>query len=316
MNEMEAALPLFGHDAAQAEFLKARESGRLHHAWIIEGLSGIGKARFATRLASLLLGAQPLDGDAAGAPASDPVMQKILSSGHPDLKHVQRELNDKGNLKQDISVDQVRDLNTFFNLKPAMGGWRIGILDSLDEMNANSMNAVLKTLEEPPPQALLFLVSHATAPVLPTIRSRCQTLRLRPLNAEDTRTVLESMEVEAAEDMSALVRGRPGRANDMRGPKVMAAANAAQALLKSMPSPNEAQLSHAILSAGEDEQAFGAFAEAVLGWISDRAESDPDWSQAWFEGQRILASQRGLHMPPVQAASKLVSCLQTAFANR
>jgi len=310
------ALPLYGHEAAQSEFLSARTSGRLHHAWIIEGLSGIGKARFATRLASLLLGASPVAGDAAGAPASDPVMQKILSSGHPDLKHVQRGLNDKGNLKQDITVDQIRELNAFFSLKPAMGGWRIGILDALDEMNANSMNAVLKTLEEPPPQALLFLISHATAPVLPTIRSRCQTLRLRPLSTEDTRAVLEMMEIEAPGDMTALVRGRPGRAADLSGAKVLAAASAAQTLVKSMPSPNEAQLSHAILSAGEDEQAFAAFAEAVLGWVSERAETDPDWSQAGFEGQRIVATQRGLHMPPVQAASKLVSCLQTAFANR
>ena len=130
-----SALPLYGHRAVQAEFLSAVESQRLHHAWIIEGPSGIGKARFATRLASILLGAVATPDDPAGATADDPVMQKVLSAGHPDLKHVERQLNDKGNLKQDIAVEQIRELNAFFSLKPAMGGWRIGILDSLDEMN-------------------------------------------------------------------------------------------------------------------------------------------------------------------------------------
>ncbi|WP_300392883.1 DNA polymerase III subunit delta' [Henriciella sp.] len=312
----DVALPLFGHGEAQAEFLSAKESGRLHHAWIFEGPSGIGKARFATRLASVMLGAKPTDEDPAGAPVNDPVIQKILSSGHPDLKHVHREANEKGTLKQDISVDQVRDLNAFFSLKPALGGWRVGILDALDEMNISSLNAVLKTLEEPPPQAVLFLISHATAPVLPTIRSRCQTLRLKPLSTAETKAVLDTMELETPADMADLVRGRPGRAAELAGPKVMAAASAAQSLLKSMPSANEAQLSHAILSAGEDDQAFGIFAEEVLGWISDKADTEPGWSEVWFEGQQIIATQRSLHIPPAQAASKLVSCLQSAFASR
>ena len=310
------ALPLYGHDAAQEEFLNAVESGRLHHAWIIEGPSGIGKARFALRLASLLLGATPVEGDPAGAAADDPVMQKILASGHPDLKHVERQTNDKGVLKQDISVDQIRELNTFFTLKPALGGWRVGMLDALDDMNASSLNAVLKTLEEPPARAMLFLISHATAPVLPTIRSRCQTLRLKPLTSDDTKAVLETMDLEAPANMAELVKGRPGRAGDLAGPKVLAAASAAQSLVKSMPSANDAQISQAILSAGEDEQAFTVFAEELLAWMSARAEKEPDWSSVWFEGQQIVASQRGLHMPPAQAASKLVSCLQTAFATR
>lgn len=315
MNQNAAALPLYGHREAQEEFLGARQSGRLHHAWIIRGLSGIGKARFATRLASLQLGAVPVPEDPAGAPASDAVMQKIVSSGHPDLKLVRRQLNDKGVLKQDIAVEQIRDLNAFFSLKPALGGWRIGIIDSLDEMNANSLNAILKTLEEPPASSLLFLISHATAPVLPTIRSRCQTLRLQPLSIDDTRAVLDSMDEDISPDMAELVQGRPGRAVELAGQKAMVASNAAHVFLKSMPSVNEAQLSQAILSAGEDEQTFAVFAEAVLGWISDRAEKEPAWSSLWFEGQQIVAAQKALHLPPVQAASKLVSRLQSAFAN-
>lgn len=316
MSKAAAALPLYGHSGAEEKFLSARESGRLHHAWIIEGVSGIGKARFALRLASVLLGAKPVPGDPAGAPETDPVMQKLMSSGHPDLKYVQRLPNDKGVLKQDISVEQIREMNGFFSLKPALGGWRIGIIDALDEMNTNSLNAVLKTLEEPPPNALLFLISHASAPVLPTIRSRCQTLRLTPLTSEDTITVLTSLDLEAPAQVAELVSGRPGRAAEFAGVKALAAANAAKTFLRSMPRPNDAQLSQAILNAAEDEQSFTIFAEALLQWLSERADVEPSWSDVWFESQRILADQRAMHMPPAQAASKLVSTLQSAFASR
>jgi DNA polymerase III subunit delta' len=308
----EIALPLFGHKAPQDKFLKAMDGGRLHHAWIVEGPSGIGKARFALRLAAMLLGAKPADeDDRAGAATSDPVMQKVLSSGHPDLKHVQRAVGDNGKLKQDIAVDQIRELNQFFSLKPALGGWRIGILDSLDEMNANGRNALLKTLEEPPPRAMLFLISHATVPVLATIRSRCQSLRLTSLSKEETLEALQAQEVEAPQQVADLVAGRPGRAEALTGPKVLAASHAARSFLKALPKPADAVLSTTIQAAAEDEAAFGVFAEELMSWVSEKAEASPAWADIWFQLHNIVASQRNLHMTPVQAASKLVSTLQT-----
>ena len=312
----EVALPLIGHDQAQQEFLKALDSGRLHHAWLVEGPSGIGKARFVLRLAALLLGAQPIDDDPAGAGRNDPVMQKILADGHPDLKQVRRETNDKGVLKQDISVDQIRDLNGFFSLKPALGGWRIGIIDALDEMNESGLNALLKTLEEPPAKALLFLVSHATRPILPTIRSRCQTLRLKSLSEEETKRVLALQSEEYGPEIAALVKGRPGRAAELSGPKVVAAANAARTLLRALPSANEAQLAQAVATASDGDEAFKAFSDSLLDWLAGKADSDPSWSEVWFESQQIIAGQQALHLPPAQASAKLIACLQTGFANR
>lgn len=312
----ETALPLVGHGQAQEEFLKALDSGRLHHAWLVEGPSGIGKARFVLRLASLLLDAEPVDDDPAGARQDDPVIQKILADGHPDLKQVRREVNDKGVLKQDISVDQIRDLNGFFSLKPALGGWRIGIIDALDEMNESGLNALLKTLEEPPAKALLFLISHATRPILPTIRSRCQTLRLKSLSEEDTRRVLALQSDEYGAEIAALVKGRPGRAAELSGPKVVAAANAARTLLRAMPSANEAQLAQAVATASDGDEAFKAFSDSLLDWLAGKAESDPSWSEVWFESQQIIAGQQSLHLPPAQASAKLIACLQTGFANR
>lgn len=312
----EPALPLYGHEDAQAEFLNARDSGRLHHAWIIEGPSGIGKSRFAIRLASVLLSAKPVENDPAGAPGSDPVIQKILSSGHPDLKHVTRIENDKGVLKQDIAVEQIRDLNQFFSLKPAMGGWRIGILDALDEMNASGLNAVLKTLEEPPANALLFLISHATAPVLPTIRSRCQTLRLRKLDDGEALKVLIANGVENPGDVLDLVKGRPGRAERIMGTKVLAAAHAAKSLLKALPSANEAVISSAISAASEDDATFRVFAEEIMSWLDARATEDESWAEVWAESQQITSTQRNFHMPAIQAAAKMVATLQSAFTSR
>ena len=182
---MNAAFPLIGHTEPEKRFLLAKESGRLHHGWIFQGPSGIGKSIFAHRIAGLMLGAAAPD-----APVDDKIMQLVLSGGHPDLKWVERGLNEKGKLRQDITVDQIRDLNHFFALRPALAGWRIGVIDALDEMNVSGMNALLKTLEEPPNNALLILISHGSQPILPTIRSRCQVLRLYPLSEDDTKTVL------------------------------------------------------------------------------------------------------------------------------
>lgn len=310
----DGALPLIGHGDAEHAFLKALEGGRLHHAWIIEGPSGIGKARFVTRLSAMLLGAKGTADDPLAAPSGDPVIQKVLSSSHPDLKHVSRELNEKGVLKQDIAVDQIRALNHFFSLKPALGGWRIGILDSIDEMNTNGLNAVLKTLEEPPARAILFLISHATKPVLATIRSRCQTLRLGRLNEADTLAVLRMQDEASAEQVAELVKGRPGRAEALTGAKVLAAAQAARTLLAALPRLNDAHLAAAIQAAAEDDAAFAVFAEEILGWIDKRAQDRPELSRLWFESQNIVAAQRSLHLTPTQAASKLVAGLQSASA--
>ena len=192
---MTSAWPLYGHDAAEASFLASATTGKLHHGWLIEGPSGIGKATMAKRLAAYMLGARGPETSPLDADPSDPVARTCLAGGHPDLRVVHRELNDKGKLRQDITVDQIRELTHFFSLKPAQGGWRVGIIDSLDELNRNGANALLKTLEEPPGHSILFLVNHGTTPILPTIRSRCRVLRVSALSDEDTKRALETADV-------------------------------------------------------------------------------------------------------------------------
>ena len=153
---MSAAFPLRGHATPEARFLGAKESGRLHHAWILQGPSGIGKSIFAKRLAGLMLGAADTD-----APADDKTMQLMLSGGHPDLKWVERGLNEKGKLRQDITVDQIRELNQFFALRPAMAGWRVGfvvgnrhIIQGLRTMKTNLDYGIFSALQKAAEAAL------------------------------------------------------------------------------------------------------------------------------------------------------------------
>ncbi|MCA0301130.1 MAG: DNA polymerase III subunit delta' [Proteobacteria bacterium] len=220
---------LLGHEAAEKTMLAAHESGRLHHAWLISGPRGIGKATLAWRFARFLLCGTSQGGlFGGGAPqgldvdADAPGRALVDARSHPDLFHLRRTLHpDNGRIRAEIVVDDVRDLGAFMHMTPAMGQWRVAIVDSADEMNRNSANAVLKILEEPPPNAVLLIVTHAPGRLLPTIRSRCRRLALQPL-AEDTlaRLLAEKAPTLKEEERAALARlsdGSIGRALDLSG---------------------------------------------------------------------------------------------------
>ncbi|MBU1287758.1 MAG: DNA polymerase III subunit delta' [Alphaproteobacteria bacterium] len=304
---MTIALPLIGHGDAEAAFLAANESGKLHHAWLIEGPAGIGKSRLAMRLAAYMLGARGPGDTPLDAQPADPVMQAYLAGGHPDQRTVQIELNDKGKPRQDITVDQIRDLNHFFTLRPAMGGWRVGIIDALDELNRNGANALLKTLEEPPASSIMFLINHGSKPILPTIRSRCRILRLKRLTDEDTADVLKL--VEAPKESLGLARGRPGLGIRLSSPAGLQAANAARAMLRGMPKPNDALLTAALQTANADAVAMEAFSAEVLGWLADKAEDNPAAADAWLRTSRLLGEADELNMEASQTAAKVIAGL-------
>lgn len=301
---MSAAFPLHGHRAQEDRFLAARASGRLHHGWIFQGPSGIGKSIFARRIAGLMLGASAPD-----ASADDKTMQLVLSGGHPDLKWVERGLNDKGKLRQDITVEQIRELNQFFTLRPAMAGWRVGVIDALDEMNVSGMNALLKTLEEPPSNALLILISHSTQPILPTIRSRCQVLRLYPLSEEDTKAVLSAN--EGSPDLAMdLAPGRPGYGLELSQTAGAKAVQSARALLRNVRKPTGGVVSAALTSVLVDEGSLNAFTDTLLSWVAEKADTDPELSQTWLKMHQVRATAEELNLTPLQTATKLFSVLQ------
>ncbi len=306
------AWPLRGHAPAEAAFLEAARSGRLHHAWLLEGPSGIGKARLARRLAGWLLGARGPASAPLDAPASDPVVQLIGSGGHPDLRWLDRRPDEKGKLPQDINVDLTRDLIHFFTLRPALGGWRVGVVDALDELNKSGANAVLKTVEEPPAQSVLLLIHHGRKSILPTVRSRCRRLVLAPLGEADTRAVLEmeGMEAEAAARLAADAEGRPGRALRLASAEGTAAMASADAVLKSLPKAPATVLSDAITRAAASEIAFEAFAARLLGGTARRAETDPALAEHWLAMARTLTEAETDKMDRAQTVAKLVAGLQ------
>src|SRR6266581_2532836 len=182
---------LSGHRDAEQALLNAYRSGRIPHAWLIGGAQGIGKATLAYRMARFVLAHRdPLAADVRHAEAlqvdpSDPVARHIAAGAHGSLLTLERSLNDKGVMRTVITVDETRETISFFGSTAAVDGWRVCIVDTVDELNPNAANALLKILEEPPQRSLFLLVSHSPARALPTILSRCRKLPLRPLATDD-----------------------------------------------------------------------------------------------------------------------------------
>lgn len=173
---------LFGHDDAVATLNQALSQDRFPHAWLITGPKGIGKATFAYQIARTLLAGQA----ALGTVGPDhPVARRIEALGHTDLLLLRRPWDDKaGRLKRDITVDEVRRTNSFFGSHAGEGGWRVCVVDCVDELNGNAANALLKILEEPPERSVFLMVCHNAGRTLPTIRSRCRMLKLGNLAPE------------------------------------------------------------------------------------------------------------------------------------
>jgi DNA polymerase-3 subunit delta' len=203
-----------GHARAEAAILEAMRSARLHHAWLITGAEGVGKATLAFRFARALLAGQT--GSLEMAP-THPVFRRVAAGTHADLLTIEREWDEKKKrLKKSIAADTARSIPPFLHLTPAEGGFRAVIVDGAEDLNSQSANALLKVLEEPPPKAVLMLVCSAPGKLLPTIRSRCRHLALAPLPEPDMDQVLRTLLPDFSADdrlgLAAIAEGSPGRA--------------------------------------------------------------------------------------------------------
>jgi len=201
---------LFGQETAEAAFLDAWNSGRLHHGWLLTGPRGVGKATLAWRIARFLLTDPPMPAETLDPQPGHPALPRLMALSEPGLMLLRRPWDEKAKrLKQDITVDEVRRLGGFFGLS-AGGGRRVVLVDAADDLNPSAANAILKLLEEPPKRATLLLVAQKPAGLLPTIRSRCRVLRLGRLGPKDlARAVAQA---GGPEDGLALADGSVGAA--------------------------------------------------------------------------------------------------------
>jgi DNA polymerase III subunit delta' len=274
---------LFGHSSAEAALLAAYRGGRIPHAFLIVGPKGIGKATLAYRMARFVLAypdpAAPAVQTATSL-AVDPahgVARAIAAQAQNGLLILERTVNEKGVLRQQIAVDDVRKTVPFFGLMAGEGGWRIAIVDAVDELNRSSANALLKVLEEPPQRALLFLVCNSAARVPATLRSRCRILTLRPLAEADVAAALAAATDAAATDpeiaaAAAAAEGSVARAVDMLDGDALELREQALDLLNRLPAV-DAKAMHALgeAIAGTDPQPLATFVDTVNAWLSQRA---------------------------------------------
>lgn len=219
MTHPRANAELIGHRMAEDTLADGYLRNTLHHAWLICGPKGIGKATLAYRFARFLLAAGLKDrgGEGLAVAESDPVFQRVAQSGHGDLFCVERGYDvQKKRLRTEITVSDVRGLGLFFSRTAAEGGWRVAIIDAADEMNNNAANAVLKVLEEPPSKTVLLLICHRPGRLLPTLRSRCRLLTLNPLSADDVAALLAQHLPDLPEErrvlLTSLSEGSIGKA--------------------------------------------------------------------------------------------------------
>jgi DNA polymerase-3 subunit delta' len=283
---------LFGHAEAEQALLEAYRGGRIPHAWLIGGESGIGKATLAYRMARFVLAypdpAMPAVQKARSLaiPADHPVARRVAGQAHSDLLMLERVINEKtGKLFTVIRVDDIRRSVPFFGSTAGEGGWRIAVVDSVDEMNTESENALLKVLEEPPPRALLLLISNAPGRVLPTIRSRCRMLTLHPLTADDVARAAAAAlgeegvtpEIKAAAEVAG---GSVGRALLFLEGDALELRRKLLDVLERLPQL-DAKALHAIGEgiAGTDSETLTAFMDNINTWLSDRLHTGPQESR-------------------------------------
>lgn len=280
---------LIGQEQIESSFLEAYRSGRLPHAWILAGPEGIGKAGFALRAARFLLAnpdhrvenvkaAQSLD-----VSANDPAARRVNARAHTDLFFLESEADGEKKTKSgSIPVEDVRKMLGFFGSTAGEGGWKIAIIDPLDDLKSSAANALLKMLEEPPPRSLFLMISHNPGRLLPTIRSRCHMVRFKPLSDAE---MMKALVLVSETDDQKLLReaarrgaGSVKRALTYLDAERMAMIHDIESTLERLP---ELDRKHLLAMADhfakkDGAESFALFLETVDEWMASTCRRDAE----------------------------------------
>lgn len=273
---------LVGHEEAVAQVAAAYRAGRLHHGLLLVGPAGVGKATFAFQLAHHLL-AHP---DPAAAPPAfeprdpaSPLFRQIAQGSHPAVLHLTRPLNEKTKtFRSAVTVDEIRRIGRFLGMTAHDGAYRIVIVDPADDMNASAANALLKNLEEPPARSLFILIAHSSGSLLPTIRSRCQVIKFRPLPQGQLLDVLRDLNADLPDDPATLAAGAGGSVREALMLTEYGGIEIAQAVADAVKGRDfdvraAMRIADAV-SARDAAVAFSLFNRAVLDMIADHARRE------------------------------------------
>jgi DNA polymerase-3 subunit delta' len=334
----------FGDRQAETALLDAYRSGRMHHAWLIGGQRGIGKATLAVRFARFVL-ANPdprspavVRADDLSVPADSRAFRLVARRVHAGLLVLDRPYDDKtGRYRTELTVGEIRRTVSFFGATAGEGGWRIAIVDPADDMNASAANALLKVLEEPPARSLFLIVTHAPGRLMPTIRSRCRRLDLQPLSdAAIGAAIRANRPDEEPADLAVATRLAEGSLRRaillVEGGGIELYRNLSR-VLDGLPAVDVGAmhgLAEQAAERGNDGQAFDTFIELLRDWLARRVrrEGEPGegggvplgtagvplerWAEVWEKVNQSSALAEALNLDRKQAALSILMTLARA----
>ncbi len=283
-------LGLIGHGQEERALLSAYQQQRLHHAWILGGAEGIGKATLAYRMARfVMVNPDPAAPQVQGATTLDvdpnhPAARQAMHLSHPDIMVLQRTWNTERKVFYgDIRVDDVRRAINFFHTTAGAGGWRVCIVDTADDLRTAGANAFLKILEEPPPKCLFLIVTAKPRSLLPTIRSRCRMLPMNPLGTDDLVAVMQRLpdltgdySLPELQQMTSLAEGSVRQALSLIESDALSIRQSLDALLASLPDydPRAAFAFSEKVAGRDSDQAYDLAMRTIMDWIHAQATAN------------------------------------------
>lgn len=311
---------LIGHTRPLQEFVDAAQGGRMPHAWLLCGPQGVGKASFAYLAARAMLECVQPAQITGLSPAGESDSGRLLeTSVHPDLYILKRSYNEKTDkFRSDITVEETRALKKSFTLSAARGGWRVAIIDSIDEMTQNGVNALLKLIEEPPEKCLFLIVCHHPGRVLDTIRSRCRQLHFNALDEGQLQQIvagkLNAVDPNEAAAAAFLADGSAGRALALSENGGFELYREMVGLMETLPQIDVERLHGfgARFGTRAAPESFGLFTYLFAGWLHRYARSFSTGQafQPVFEGEAALAARFMGGQLPLEPAVSLWEKLQ------